>query len=172
MWGRFVNLTQIIHVTTTLDLSAPLHHFFSKGRITASKEVKTIISRGMWRVSVMRDWQSCPRQLEAVQRHFLIVFSLKPDQLFNKRSNSWHEQLSFKSKNNMCNLGHIKTGTRKLLLSLHWNHHIIPPFIFFYLIGPMEGAGLYWVSQAQTFHFNFSIQDTCCHPVVKAGITV
>ena len=33
-----------------LNLSAPLHRFFPRG---GSKEVKTIISRGMWRVSVM-----------------------------------------------------------------------------------------------------------------------
>jgi hypothetical protein len=34
------------------DLSAP-SPLFSKGRINASKEVKTIISRGMWKVSVV-----------------------------------------------------------------------------------------------------------------------
>ena len=36
----------------------------------------------------------------------------------------------------MCNPGHIKTGTRKLLFSLHWH-----PFIFFDLIGPMSSTG-------------------------------
>ena len=52
---------QMIYVTThawnsDTDMAISLLHFtslFSKGRITASKEVKTVITRGMWRVSVM-----------------------------------------------------------------------------------------------------------------------
>ena len=48
------------------------------------------------------------------------------EQLQNNRSNFCNEKLSFKSTNNMCNPGHIKTGTRRKLLSLDWN-----PFIFF-----------------------------------------
>ena len=35
------------------DLSAPLHRFFSRGRIKASKEVKNITSRGILRVMPM-----------------------------------------------------------------------------------------------------------------------
>ena len=72
--------------------------FFSKGRIKASEEVKTIISRGMWRVSVMPMGRlsvlSTPvaGSVTAHTRHvvFLIVFSLQPltEQLNNKRSNS------------------------------------------------------------------------------------
>ena len=75
------------------DLSAPLHRFFSKGRIKASKEVKTIINRGMWRVSVMPMGRlSVAGSVTSHTRHvvFLIVFSLQPltEQLHNKRSNS------------------------------------------------------------------------------------
>ena len=86
------------HSGTDSDLSAPLHLFFTKGRITAWKEVKTIISLGMWRVSVLPMGRlsvlSTP-VAGSVMSHvvFLIVFSLKPltDQLPNKRSNSWHD---------------------------------------------------------------------------------
>ena len=108
--------TRMIYVTTTLiqtwrslcSTSLP----FSKGRITASKVLKTIISRGMCRFSVMQIERlsvlSTPvaGSMTSHTRRavFLIVFSLQPitEQLHNKRSNSCHEKLSFKSTNNKC----------------------------------------------------------------------
>ena len=76
---------------------------FSKGRIKASKEVKTIISLGMWRVSVMPVGRSSvlstpvAGSVTSHTRHvvFLIVFSLQPltEQLHNKRANSWQERI-------------------------------------------------------------------------------
>ena len=41
----------------------------------------------------------------------------------------------------MCNPRHIKTGTRKKLLCLHWN-----PFILFDPIGPMGTTGRGWLT--------------------------
>ena len=84
-------LTQMIYVTTrtwnsSTDIAISLLHFttFFQGEDKASKEVKTIISRGIWRVSLM------PMRLSAlstpvtgiVTSHmrrvvFLIVFSLQ-----------------------------------------------------------------------------------------------
>ena len=90
---------------------------FSKGRITASKEVKSIISRGMWRASVIPMGRlSVLSTCSHIHVVFLIVFSLQPltELLHNKRSNSCHEKVSLKSTNNICgNPGHIKTGSRK-----------------------------------------------------------
>ena len=96
VWGRFVNYspsllsTRMIYVTTSLVQTwrslcstSPL---FSKETITASKDVKTIINRGMCRFSVMPMGRlsvlstpvagsvtSHPRRVV-----FLIVFSLQP----------------------------------------------------------------------------------------------
>ena len=138
--------TRMIYVTTTLVQTwrslcstSPL---FSKGRITASKEEKNIISWGMCRVSVMPMGRlsvlSTP-VAGSVMSHtrrgvFLIVFSLQPltGQLHNKRPNSLRVKLLLGPTQNISKA--FNDWDQKII-----NFFPLTPILFFLPRDPMRG---------------------------------